>query len=57
MDYIKLLVEDIHSVTMATINSEGKPITRIIDLMLYDKEGIYFLTVSIRNSWTRSIFP
>ena len=39
MDYIKLLVEDIHSVTMATINSEGKPITRIIDLMLYDKEG------------------
>ena len=44
MDYIKLLVEDIHSVTMATINSEGKPITRIIDLMLYDKEGIYFLT-------------
>lgn len=44
MDYIKLLVEDIHSVTMATINNEGKPITRIIDLMLYDKEGIYFLT-------------
>ena len=44
MDYIKLLVEDIHSVTMATINSEGRPITRIIDLMLYDKEGIYFLT-------------
>ena len=44
MDYIKLLVEDIHSVTMATINSEGKPITRIIDLMLYDEEGIYFLT-------------
>ena len=44
MDYIKLLVEDIHSVTMATINNEGKPITRIIDLMLYDEEGIYFLT-------------
>ena len=44
MDYSKLLVEDIHSVTMATINNEGKPITRIIDLMLYDEEGIYFLT-------------
>ena len=44
MNYIKLLVEDIHSVTMATINSEGRPITRIIDLMLYDEEGIYFLT-------------
>ncbi len=61
MDYIKLLVEDIHSVTMATINSEGKPITRIIDLMLYDEEGIYFLTARgksfYQNSWTRSIFP
>ena len=44
MNYIKLLVEDIHSVTMATINNEGRPITRIIDLMLYDEEGIYFLT-------------
>ena len=44
MDYMKLLVEEIHSVTMATINNEGRAITRIIDLMLYDEEGIYFLT-------------
>lgn len=49
MDYIKLLVEDIHSVTMATINNEGKPITRIINLMLYDEEGIYFLTARGKN--------
>ena len=32
MDYSKSLVEDIHSVTMATINNEGKPITRIMIL-------------------------
>lgn len=42
--YLKMLVEDIHSSVMATIGSDGHPRTRVIDLMLWDKEGIYFLT-------------
>ena len=44
MDYLKLLVDDIHSTTVATIAFDGHPQTRIIDMMYYDEEGVYFLT-------------
>ena len=40
MDYLKLLVDDIHSTTVATIGSDGHPQTRIIDMMYYDEEGV-----------------
>lgn len=43
-DYLKLLVEQIHSTTVATIGEDNHPQTRIIDMMLYDEEGLYFLT-------------
>lgn len=43
-DYLKILVEDIHSATVATIGADGHPQTRIIDMMYYDDAGIYFLT-------------
>lgn len=43
-EYLKLLVEDIHSVTVATIGADGHPQTRIIDMMLWDERGVYFLT-------------
>lgn len=43
-DYLRILVEDIHSTTVATIGTDGHPQTRIIDMMLWDDEGIYFLT-------------
>ena len=42
--YIKILVEDIHSTTVATIGEDGHPQTRVIDMMLYDDKGVYFLT-------------
>ncbi len=44
LDFLKILVEDIHSTVVATVNKEGKPVTRVIDIMLYDENGIYFLT-------------
>ena len=43
-DYLKLLVESIHSTTIATIGADGHPQTRVIDMMLYDEQGVYFLT-------------
>lgn len=43
-EYIKLLVEDIHSTTVATIGTDGHPQTRVIDMMHYDEGGVYFLT-------------
>ncbi|MCD8051812.1 MAG: 4Fe-4S binding protein [Clostridiales bacterium] len=43
-DYLKLLVEDIHSTIVATIGADGHPQTRTIDMMLWDEQGVYFLT-------------
>ena len=42
--YLKMLVEELHSTTVATIGQDGHPQTRIIDMMYYDEEGVYFLT-------------
>lgn len=42
-DYLKMLVEEMHSTTMATIGADGHPQTRVIDMMLWDKKGVYFL--------------
>ncbi len=44
MDYLKILVDEIHSTTVATLDEQGRPVTRVIDIMLYDEQGIYFLT-------------
>ncbi|MCD8123052.1 MAG: 4Fe-4S binding protein [Clostridiales bacterium] len=44
LDYLKMLVEDIHSTTVATIGADGHPQTRTIDMMLWDEKGVYFLT-------------
>ena len=44
LDYLRLLVDEIHSTTVATIGSDGHPQTRIIDMMYYDEDGVYFFT-------------
>lgn len=44
IDFFKILTEDIHSVVVATLDEEGRPETRVIDMMLYDDQGLYFLT-------------
>ena len=43
-EYLKILVEDIHSTTVAAIGANGHPQTRVIDMMLWDEKGVYFLT-------------
>lgn len=43
-NYLKMLVEVLHSTTVATIGPDGHPQTRIIDMMHYDEDGVYFLT-------------
>lgn len=47
--YFKILVEEIHSVVIATVDGKNSPTTRVIDLMLYDQNGIYFLTAKGKN--------
>ena len=43
-DYLKLLVEQLHATTVATLGADGHPQTRVIDMMLWDAQGVYFLT-------------
>lgn len=43
-DYLDILKNKIHSTIIATIDSEGKPVTRVIDIMLVDHNTFYFLT-------------
>lgn len=43
-NYLKLLVEHMHSAVVATLGADGHPQTRVIDMMLWDEKGVYFLT-------------
>lgn len=43
-NYLRILVEEIHSTIVATIGEDGHPLTRAIDMMLWDEKGVYFLT-------------
>lgn len=43
-DYLKMLQKEIHSTTFATLDENGLPQTRIIDIMLVDDNSLYFIT-------------
>lgn len=43
-DYLKVLKEEIHSAVFATIDENGLPDTRVIDIMLADSDSLYFIT-------------
>ncbi|MCD8248513.1 MAG: 4Fe-4S binding protein [Lachnospiraceae bacterium] len=53
LDYLKMLVEDIHSTIVATIGTGGHPQTRAIDMMLWDEKGVYFLTAKGKAFYTQ----
>lgn len=52
-DYLRILVEQIHSTTIATIGTDGHPQTRVIDMMLWDENGVYFLTAKGKAFYTQ----
>lgn len=43
-DYLQVLRNEIHSTVMATVDDDGHPVTRVIDVMLVDDNTFYFLT-------------
>ena len=53
MNYLDILVNQIHSTTIATIDTCQHPQTRIIDMMDYDEKGIYFLTAKGKEFYTQ----
>ena len=53
MNYLKYLVEEIHTTVMATVDNNGLPVTCAIDIMDYDKSGLYFLTAKGKSLYDR----
>lgn len=53
MNYLKYLVEEIHTTVMATVDNNGLPVTCAIDIMDYDENGLYFLTAKGKNLYDR----
>ena len=43
-EYLRIVAEEIHSTVIATVDKEGLPVTRVIDIMLADEDSLYFLT-------------
>lgn len=52
-DYLNLLVNDIHSTVLSTVGPDGRPKSRIIDMMLAKDGKLYFLTANFKPFYTQ----
>lgn len=53
MNYLKYLVEEIHTTVIATIDQNGLPVTCAVDMMDWDEGGLYFLTAKGKKLYER----
>lgn len=53
MEIFHILQEEIHSTVFATLDENGLPQTCVIDLMLADEDGLYFLTARGKSFYER----
>lgn len=53
MDYLKYLVQKIHTTVIATVDDNGLPVTCAIDIMDCDEKGLYFLTAKGKGFYNR----
>lgn len=51
--YLKYLVEEIHTAVVATVDGEGLPVTAAIDMMDFDENGLHFLTAKGKSFYDR----
>lgn len=54
-DYLKYIVNEIHRTIVATVDSEGLPVTCAIDMMDSDENSLYFLTAKGKAFYDRLI--
>ena len=52
-EILDILQRDIHSTVFATLDDKGLPQTCVIDLMLSDGDGLYFLTAKGKSFYDR----
>ncbi len=51
--YLRYLQNEIHTTVFATVDENGDPATCVIDMMLADEKGLYFLTAKGKAFYTR----
>lgn len=51
--YFQYLINEIHTTVVATNDEQGLPVTCAIDMMLYDENGLYFLTARGKSFYNR----
>lgn len=54
-EFFKIIVEDIHTSTAATVDDDMLPVTCVIDMMDWDEKGLYFLTAKGKKFCDRLI--
>jgi len=54
-EYLKELVENMHTVVLATVNVENHPHTQAIEIMLYQDDKLYFLTATTKPMYEELI--
>ena len=52
-EYLDLIVKQIRSTVVATVDSDGLPVTCVIDMMYADENGLYFLTAKGKEFYRR----
>ena len=52
-EYLKYIVEEIHTTIVATVDDEGLPVAAAIDMMDYDNDSLYFLTAKGKGFYDR----
>lgn len=52
-NYLKYIVDEIHSAVMATIDVSERPITCAVDIMDYDENSLYFITAKGKDLYVR----
>ena len=52
-DYLSFLVREVHTVVVATVDDDGKPVTCAIDMMDCDESSLYFLTAKGKSFYGR----
>ena len=52
-DYLKYIVDEIHSTVFAIVDEKGCPVTCAIDMMDCDESGLYFLTAKGKKFYGR----
>ena len=52
-DYLKYIVDEIHSTVFAIVDEKGCPVTCAIDMMDCDESGLYFFTAKGKKFYER----